>query len=147
MTGFAESASGARRAERFQLAVLVVAGTLVTWGGTAIVFGEAPGGALWAASLAWLVFGILFVALMTLLSVVISPTAGAAGAGLGAYALVSIAALWTPLGTYSPAALTGVPTSLALGKSVETFWPVCTALLLAAALVAVAVAAFRRQEL
>jgi len=129
------------------LAVLVVAGTLVTWGLTAVVFGEAPGAALWSASLAWLVFGILFVALMTFLSVLISPTAGAAGAGLGAYALVSIAALWTPLGTYSPAALTGIPTSLALGKPVDAFWPVCTALLLAAALVALAVAAFRRQEL
>jgi ABC-2 type transport system permease protein len=129
------------------LAVLVVTGTLVTWGLTAVVFGEAPGAALWAAALAWLAFGILFIALMTLLSVLIAPAAGAAGAGLGVYALISIAALWTPLGTYSPAGLTAIPTTLALGKPVDAFWPVCTALLLAAALVALAASAFQRKEL
>ncbi|MGZ4588183.1 MAG: ABC transporter permease, partial [Mycobacteriaceae bacterium] len=86
------------------LAVLVVTGTLVTWALTAAVFGQAPGSALWASALVWLVFGLLFIALMTLLSVLIGSAAGAAGAGLGAYALVSIAAIWKPLGTYSPAA-------------------------------------------
>ena len=129
------------------LAVLIAAGTLLTWGVTAAAFGSAPGSTLWAAAGTWLAFGILFVAIMTLLSVLIPAAAGAAGAGLGVYALLSIAGVWEPLGTYSPAALTGVPTSLALGKSVETVWPVCTALLLAAALVALAVAAFKRKEL
>jgi ABC-2 type transport system permease protein len=78
------------------LAVLVVVGTLLTWGITAAVFGKAPGSALWSSALAWLVFGVLFIALMTLLSVLIGSTAGAAGAGLGAYALVSIGDLETP---------------------------------------------------
>ncbi|TFC83760.1 ABC transporter permease [Cryobacterium sp. TMT3-29-2] len=129
------------------LAVLVVIGTAVTWGLTAVVFEEAPGPALWSAALAWLAFGILFIALMTLLSVLIAPAAGAAGAGLGAYALISIASLWTPLGRWSPAGLTTIPTSLALGEPVDAFWPVCTALLLAAALFALAAAAFQRNEL
>ena len=61
------------------LAVLVVAGTLVTWGLTAAVFGKAPGSALWSSALVWLVFGVLFIALMTLLSVLIGSAAGAAG--------------------------------------------------------------------
>lgn len=129
------------------LAVLIAVGTLVTWVATVAAFGEAPGQALWAASFAWLVFGILIVALMTLLSVIIRPAAGAAGAGLGAYVLLSIAVLWEPFGTYSPAALTTAPTSLAMGESVDLFWPVVTALILAAALTAVAAASFRRQEL
>ena len=129
------------------LAVLVVAGTLVTWGLTAAIFGQAPGSALWSSSLVWLVFGVLFIALMTLLSVLIGSAAGAAGAGLGAYALVSIAAIWKPLGTYSPAALATMPSSLAAGKDVAVLWPVLTSLLLAAALFALASRAFRRSEL
>ena len=129
------------------LAILVVIGTLVTWGLTAAVFREAPGSALWSSALVWLVFGLLFIALMTLLSVLIGSAAGAAGAGLGAYALMSIAAIWKPLGTYSPAALATMPSSLAAGKGVAVLWPVLTSLLLAAALFALASRAFRRSEL
>lgn len=129
------------------LAVLVVAGTLITWGLTAAIFGQAPGSALWSSSIVWLVFGVLFIALMTLLSVLIGSAAGAAGAGLGAYALVSIAAIWKPLGTYSPAALTKVPSSLLAGNDVAVLWPVLTSLVLAAMLFALAALTFRRSEL
>lgn len=129
------------------LAALVVAGTLVTWGITAAIFAQAPGSALWSSSLVWLVFGVLSIALMTLLSVLIGSAAGAAGAGLGAYVLVSIAAIWKPLGTYSPAALTKVPSSLLAGKDVAVLWPVLTSLLLAAVLFALAALTFRRSEL
>ncbi len=129
------------------LAILVVAGTLVTWGLTAAVFREAPGSALWSSALVWLVFGVLFIALMTLLSVLIGSAAGAAGAGLAAYALMSIAAIWKPLGTYSPAALAAQPATLAAGKDAAVLWPVLTSILLAAALVVFAVLAFRRKDL
>ena len=129
------------------LAILVVAGTLVTWGLTAAVFKEAPGSALWSSALVWLVFGILFLALMTLLSVLISSAAGAAGAGLAAYALMSIAAIWQPLGTYSPAALAAQPAALAAGKDAAVLWPVLTSILLAAVLVVFAALAFRRKDL
>ena len=129
------------------LAILVVIGTLLTWGLTAAVFGIAPGAPLWSSALVWLVLGILFIALMTLLSVLIGSAAGAAGAGLGAFALVSIAAIWKPLNTYSPAALTTQPAALAAGKEVAVLWPVLTAVLLAVALVALAAQAFRRKDL
>ena len=129
------------------LAVLVVGGTLITWALTAAIFGKAPGSALWSAALAWLVFGVVFIALMTLLSVLIGSAAGAAGAGLGVYALVLVAAIWKPLGTYSPAALASQPTSLAAGKDAAVLWPVLTSLLLAVVLVALAALAFRRKDL
>ena len=129
------------------LAVLVVAGTLVTWGITAAVFGKAPGSRLWSAALVWLIFGVMFIALMTLLSVLITSTAGAAGAGLGIYALVSIAAIWKPLDTYSPAGLASLPTSLAAGKDAAVLWPVLTSLLLSVALVAAAAQRLRRSDL
>ena len=129
------------------LAVLVVMGTLLTWGLTAAVFGKAPGSALWSSAMVWLVFGVLFISLMTLLSVLIGSAAGAAGAGLGIYALVSIASIWKPLGSYSPAALATQPASLAAGKDVAVLWPVLTSLLLAVVLVAFAAQAFRRKDL
>jgi len=129
------------------LAVLVVMGTLLTWGLTAAVFGKAPGSALWSSAMVWLVFGVLFISLMTLLSVLIGSAAGAAGAGLGIYALVSIASIWKPLGSYSPAALATQPASLAAGKDAAVLWPVLTSLLLAVVLVAFAAQAFRRKDL
>jgi ABC-2 type transport system permease protein len=79
--------------------------------------------------------------------VIIGSAAAAAGAGLAAYALMSIAAIWKPLGTYSPAALATQPASLAAGKDVAVLWPVLTSLLLATALVALAALAFRRKDL
>jgi ABC-2 type transport system permease protein len=129
------------------LAVLVVIGALLTWGLTETIFGKAPGSALWSAALAWLTFGVMFIALMTLLSVLISSTAGAAGAGLGAYALVSIAAIWKPLGTYSPAGLASLPASLAAGKDAVVLWPVLTSLLLSVTLVALAGQRLQRRDL
>jgi ABC-2 type transport system permease protein len=129
------------------LTILVVAGTLVTWGLTAALFRDAPGSALWSSAMVWLMFGVLFISVMTLLSVLIGSAAAAAGAGLGIYALVSIAAIWKPLGTYSPAALATQPASLAAGKDVAVLWPLLTSLLLAAVLLALAALAFRRKDL
>ena len=129
------------------LGVTVTAGTLITWGGTAIFFGEAPAGLLFAAAGAWLAFGFLFIAVMTFLSVVVNSQAGAAGIVLGVYALISAASLWKPLGTYSPAALVGGPATLAAGKEFAVVWPVVTSVLLATILVFFAMSVFSRKEL
>jgi ABC-2 type transport system permease protein len=130
------------------LALILVVGTLTTWGITAAVFGEAPGNTLWRSSLLWLVLGVLFIALMALLSVLVSSAAGAAGAGLGAYVLLSIGGIWNPLNSYSPAGITGQAMSIASGAEVPTsFWAVTTSLVLSLALVCLAAMLFRRKEL
>lgn len=129
------------------LALLLIVGTLLTWGITAVTFGSAPGSALWSSALVWLVLGTLFIALMTLLSVLISSAAGAAGAGLGAYALLAIASIWEPLGSYSPAGLPTKAATLAAGNDAAVLWPVLTALLLAVAFVALAARIFRQRDL
>lgn len=129
------------------LVAVVMVGALVTWGVTWVIFGAAPGAALWKATGEFLVLGVLFVCLMTLFSSLIGSSAGAAGAGLGAYIVLAIAATWKPLDDYSPAALTTQPSSLAAGKDVTATWPLVTALLLAVALVAFASWIFRRQDL
>ncbi|MBU2111905.1 MAG: hypothetical protein KKE65_09615 [Actinobacteria bacterium] len=92
--------------------------------------------------------GVLFVALMALLSILVPSSAGAAGAGLGAYVLLSIGANWNPLNSYSPAGITGQATSIASGAEVPTsFWAITTSLVLSLALVCLAVMLFRRKEL
>lgn len=129
------------------LALTVAAGTALTWGITAAVFGKAPGSALWSSALAWLSLGVLFVAIMTLLSTMLDSQAGAAGAGLGVFALMSLAGLWEPLAKYSPAALSGTSAMLAAGKESAILWPVATSLALAVAIVTVAAMLFRTKEL
>lgn len=127
--------------------LLAVLGAAVTWAMTALMFGPAPAGPLLAATGAWVVLGIVAVAGMTLLSVLIRSAAGAAGAGLGVFVLAGIAAVWRPLGEYTPAGLPGIPGRLAAGEAVAWVWPVVGGLLLAVALVAAAAAIFRRTEL
>jgi len=130
------------------LAFLVLLGTLVTWGLTAAIFGKAPGGPLWSSSLVWLVYGLLFIAVMVLFSVLISSAAGAAGAGLGVFVLLSITAIWKPLGDYSPAGLPGQAATLAAHTTTaSSLWPILTSLALSIALVAAAALVFRRKEL
>ena len=129
------------------LAAIVTVGALVTWGLTWVIFGAAPGSPLWSATGAFVVLGLLFVSLMTLLSALISSGAGAAGAGLGLYVVLAIAAIWKPLDDYSPAALTNQPSALAAGKDVAIAWPIITALLLAVAFVVLAGVVFRRKDL
>jgi ABC-2 type transport system permease protein len=129
------------------LAITLTVGTFITWAGTAVFFTNAPAGPLFAGAGAWLAFGIMFLALMILLSVVFNSQAAAAGIGLGVYALLSAGSLWKPLGTYSPSALVGGPATLAMGSEFAAGWPVATTLLATAAFVFLAMAVFRKKEL
>lgn len=129
------------------VSAIVVVGTLVTWAGTALVFGKAPGGPLWSSALAWLAFGVFFLAVMTLLSTVLGSQAGAAGIGLGLFALVSVAGILEPLAKYSPVGLAGAPMNLAMGKEAPILWPAVTSVALACLLVVAAAWAFKAKEL
>lgn len=129
------------------VALVLVAGTTVTWGVTALSFGDAPAQGLWSAALVWLVLGLLFLAVMTLLSVLIRSAVGAAGVGLGVYVLLSLLSIWRPLATYSPAALGTRAGELALGGHPVIVWPVLSSLLLSVLLVALAARVFGRSDL
>lgn len=129
------------------LSLTVLVGTLLTWGMTALTFGSAPAGPLFSSALAWLAFGLLFLALMTLLSVALSSQAGAAGVGIGVYALLAIAGFSKTLTLYTPVGLATAPSLLASGRPFPLLWPLLSAIALSAALVAAAAWLFRRQEL
>ncbi|GAB3578628.1 hypothetical protein GCM10027406_15130 [Leifsonia lichenia] len=130
------------------LTLLLAAGTLVTWGVTALVFGDAPGGPLWSSALVWLVLAVFYLALMTLFSVLIPSAAGAAGLGLGLFVVISVAAVWRPVADWSPGGLLGRASTLAAGTATDAvLWPVLVSLGAAVVAVWAAAAVFRRQEL
>lgn len=127
---------------------VVLVGTLITWGISALIFGSAPGGALWSATLVWLVLALVYLSLMTLFSVVLPSSAAAAGAGLGVFVLLSIAGIFTRIADYSPAGLLGRATSLAAGTSTgPLLWPIAVSLVICVAAVGLAALLFRRQDL
>lgn len=127
--------------------IVVSLGALLTWLITFFIFGAAPAAALWGSTGEFLVLAVLFVALMTLLSVLIGSSAGAAGIGLAAYVVLSVAAIWKPLTDHSPAGLATQPAALAAGKDAAVLWPILTGLVLTCILVAGAGAAFRRKDI
>jgi ABC-2 type transport system permease protein len=129
------------------LSALTAVGTALTWGITRLVFGVAPGRALWQASLAWLAFALLFLGAMTLLSVVVNSQAGAAGLGLALYAALGLLAVFPLMERYTPAGLVAAPAALAAGATSPGMWAVVTTLAGAVVLVAAAAAVFSRQEL
>lgn len=129
------------------LVVTTVVGAAVTWALTLAVFGEAPLGPLAGATGVWLLHGLLFVALMMMLSAALDSQAGAAGVGLGVYLLLSIATIWKPAVTYSPAALVNAPTEIAMSEAVSLGWPIATTIALTVALAVAGVAVFRKREL
>ncbi len=122
-------------------------GSAITWALTGIVFGQAPVGPLFHAAGIWLVWGLMILGIIIFLSALVGSQAGAAGLGLGAFVVLSIASIWAPAVRYSPAGLLGAPTDILLGRAGPLLWPVVTALLLAGLAVVAAVAVFSRKEL
>jgi ABC-2 type transport system permease protein len=126
---------------------ITLAGTAITWGVTRLVFGVAPGGPLWQASLAWLAFALFFLGAMTLLSVLLDSQAGAAGLGIALYALLALASVSPVMTLLTPAGLVSTPAAIAAGTEFPSVWAVITTLAGAVLLVGAAAAAFSRQEL
>lgn len=129
------------------LAAVLVGGTLVTWGMTALVFGVAPAGPLWQASLSWLVLAWFFLAVMSALSVFIDSQAGAAGVGIGVWAALALAALSPTMVLFSPAGLIVSPSAVAQGAPFPSVWPVITSIAASVALAGAAAWGFGTKEL
>lgn len=129
------------------VAAVTVVGTAITWGVTLLVYGEAPAGPLWQASLSWLVLALFFVALMTLLSVLMDSQAGAAGVGIAVWAALALAALVPAAVVFTPAGLLVTPMAVAEGAPFPSIWPVAGSLVLTAGVIAAAARAFRDKEL
>jgi len=129
------------------LAGATLVGMVVTWGMTLIWFPDAPFGPLLAATLAWLLFALLLVAVVLTGSAAVDSGAGAAGIGLGFWFLLMIAGIWGPMLRWTPAGMVNAPVTLGAGIEVEILWPAVTTALLTALMVTSAVRVFQRREL
>lgn len=130
------------------ITVVFALGTFTTWAVTLLTFGSAPSGQLWGAAFLLLLYGILALSYTMLLSVLIPAPAGAAGTGLGIYALLAVGAAWDPLATYGPTAVPGIAAAIAAGQEhVSPAWPAVSSLLTAAAALGAATMIFSRKEL
>ncbi len=129
------------------LASATAVAALVCWAGTLAIFGEAPVGELAAAAGLWLLTAAGFVCLMTLLSTLITAQAGAAGAGIAAYFVLSILAGWGPAQRWTPAGVLHALAAVIDGARPALAVPVLATLVLGALAVAAAVRRLDRAEL
>lgn len=129
------------------LVLAVLAGLMLCWGGTVVLFGGASLGPLLLCTALWLVYGSFLLCASALFSVLLDGQAGAAGVGLALHAVVSLLGLWPPMLRYSPAGLMTLATSALSDKAGEALWPVMTGLLGALFCALLAASLFSRREL
>ena len=130
--------------------VVVAAGALLTGLVTWAVFGSVPVGALAGATGVWLVLAAVVVGASLLASVLIDGAAGAAGAGIGAFFLLSLLGIVPALARYTPAGLVSLTTTVGAGTQPtdHTLWlPLAGGVVLAGALLTVAAVLLQRKEL
>lgn len=125
----------------------VAVGAAITWALTYAVFGEAPLLSLAQATGVWLVWALMILGIMVFLSSLVGSQAGAAGLGLGAFVLLSIASIWAPAVRYSPVGLLNLYDEIVAGRAGSLLWPVVTGFALTGVALAKAVWAFSRKEL
>lgn len=128
------------------VAVPVMAGTAIVQALTLAIFGSAPAWPLWSASLAWMASAAWLICLEALLSSLL-PTLAAAGLGILAFLLVSVANLWKVLEAQSFSAYFSAPAKLCMGEWVDLGIPAISLAGTALLLLAAAVLVFRRREI
>ena len=134
-------------ADLLLLTAATIAGTLLCGVLTVALFGEVSWPPLISAIGLWLVFAILITSAMSLFSVRFRSRGAAAGAGLGFFFVVLLAAIWPPAARFS---FIGLPSQSAIALSsgsVAWAWPVGTALLFSGLLALLSMKVFERQEL
>jgi len=130
------------------LGLVLSATTALTWLVTRVVFGEAPAGALWGGVLGWFLLVLMYLALVTLFSVMLASAAGAAGLGIAVFALLAIGSIWQPFAAHTLAGLSGAAANHAAGEAAGPLgWPITTAIIVTVGAFTTAAALFSRQEL
>lgn len=122
-------------------------GTVVTWGLTEVLFDGVQAAPLWRATALWLVAAACYLAVALLASSALPSTLGAAGAGLASLIVISLLGLWGPLARNSVVGLPGLAGRAGAGEPVEVLWPVASALVVTALLLALATRMLSRREI
>ena len=124
-----------------------VAGAVACWAVTQVFFANEFADRFAAMTALWALMAVLFVAAVTLFSVVLNSQSGAAGAGLGLFLAMAILSGWEPARDFSPAGLMSLGNRVLTGQEASVLWPVVTAAGVAFACVAATMILFKRQEI
>jgi ABC-2 type transport system permease protein len=133
-----------------QAGVVVVSallGTLIFAVTAYPLFGSLPLGRLLAAIGLWLLLALLFICLMVLISSRVRSFAGAAGIGIGVYAVLALFSVWPPLETHSPAGLLSAADAVLRGSQAALIWPVVSTIVLIGLVITAALLSFQRAEI
>ncbi len=122
-------------------------GAAVCIGLTAVMFDSTHIGDFVLSTVLFGLLGLVFIAITLLFSVAIKSQAGSAGAGLGAFLVISLLSLWGPARDYTVAGLMDFGDNVIMGEEVALMWPVVTTIALILLCVGGAVLLFRGQEL
>ncbi len=132
------------------VAITILIATLVNWGITAAVYGDAPPAPVFAAAGVWIVLAAILIASSLLASALFDATAAAAGVGIGVYFVLALLGLFPWLVSYTPVGLMSVSAAVAARTQAvdhTLWWPLASGAVFAAVLLAAAVWVFRRKEL
>ncbi len=132
------------------VAFSALSAAIVCWITTTLLFGAADLGPMLGATTVALVLAAVVISASLLASATINSVAGAAGIGIGSFFALATMGIIPPLAEYTPAGLLQVAGALAVGTQGNDhtlWWPIGTGVALTAALLAIAVAAFRRREI
>jgi ABC-2 type transport system permease protein len=124
----------------------LVPSALACWLVTYLIFDEAPVLVFLQSNLIFMLIAAFFVAVMLVCSTLVNSQAGAAGVGLVVYLVFTIFSGWGPTRELSPAGLYSAVGNVITGAETPVLGPLITGLLATAALVALAVLIFTRQE-
>jgi len=125
----------------------VAVAAAVCVGVTLIIFDDAHIVRFVAWAALWWVLAAFIVAVVVCFSIIVRSQAGAAGLGIGVYFAMSVGSLWEWARDHTPIGLFSAGDRILTGAAdVSWAWPVVSAVLGAAALVAIGAAVFSRQE-
>jgi len=128
--------------------VAIVVAALLTAGVTALIFDTDMLPEFAALIGLWYVLAMFLVALTLFFSAALGSNAGAAGAGIAVYFMLTIGSLWKVAREFTPVGLLGAGDRIVMGTAdVPVVWPVVTGVLGALVFVGLAAFAFSRQEL
>ena len=133
-------------AQMLLIAVALVLAALVCWLVTYLIFDEVPVLVFVQSTLIFMLIAAFFVAVMLVCSTLVNSQAGAAGLGLVVYLIFTILSSWGPTREFSPAGLYSAVGNVITGAETPILGPLVASLLATAALVALAILIFTRQE-
>ncbi len=134
--------------------IVSMAGALITWVLTVILFDTAPAGPLFASAFVWWLAVAFLICVTVLASAWVGNSIGAGGVGIGVYALMNLLGVWAPTRTYSPGGTFALASTFTAGSDAtsmleiaEIWGPIVTTSLCAVIIIYLTCTVFNHREI